>query len=270
MMLEGLEDRLGSLNALLAEEGVRYWTAEQGTSSAALQNIQQALSTLDFANEDAVSVSPPTPPRPPIQAVVEATSSIMNSVEAVNQAKRMLQTAFKEFKNEYVVLEGRRKPLAVAILRDLGRATLDRQTAYRQLFCFDTVPDNIGFSRSYVRPVARKTQLQVTQWLAKRDEEGTESFRNTVASLHPDEPLAMVKARYFSQRVNVYKDSESQMVPAHLPLFFPPATLTKATVRPSTRALEAPNGPRENTRLEERPLFVLGATRVYRYKEECR
>lgn len=259
-VLEGLEQRLEQLSAALTESSHWAWEVEEGASQSSLLRIQSAITTLDFKddteNDDYA-----------IEAVVSVPEDVLEMVEAVNQAKRMLKQSFQEITNERVVIEGERKPLALAILRDMGRARLNRQRAYRQLFSLESPPSHIGFSRSHIRTVARKSNIQVLAWLSKMTQENTESYRNTVAALNQDEPLALVKGRYSSQRANVCVEGEWSMVPAHLPLFIPSCDYGTVSIKtgPRVRSSESELRVRSDVRLEPKPLFEIGAISVYRY-----
>lgn len=261
-VLTGLEQRLDHLTEALAESSQWAWTAEQSKGEDALAHVLSALTALDFEDDvqDATQA---------LEAVVSVSSECLELVDGVNQAKRMLKQAFLEITNERVLIDGERKPLAQAILRDMGRARLDRQRAYRHFFMLEELPSHIGFSRSHIRTVARKNQMQVFAWLSKMTQENTESYRNTIAALDPDLPLALVKGRYQSQRANVCVDGNWTMVPAHLPLFIPPCDYSRVNIKPAARKKgegeEARVRSRSDERLEPNPLFTIGATSVYRY-----
>lgn len=259
-VLEGLEQRLARLSNAASESSHWCWTAEEGATEDALQRIRTSLTTLDFEDDTESGDQA-------IEAVVSVSEECLALVEAVNQAKRMLQQSFLEITTTRVRIDGERKPLAQAILRDMGRARLDRQRAYRHLFTLDEIPSHIGFSRSHIRTVARKSQLQVLAWLSKMTQENTESYRNVVSALDPDQPLALVKGRYQSQRANVCVAGDWSMVPAHLPLFIPPCEFSDVTIKPAVRKKgeEGQVRVRSDERLEPYPLFTIGATSVYRY-----
>jgi len=259
-VLEGLEQRLVRLSNAVSESSGWGWTAEEGVSQAALLRSRSALTTLDFEDEAESDDQA-------IEAVISVSEECLELVDAVNQAKRMLKQSFLEITNTRVLIDGERKPLAQAILRDMGRARLNRQRAYRQLFTVAGVPSHIGFSRSHIRTVARKSNVQVLAWLSKMTLENTESYRNTVAALDPGEHLALVKGRYNSQRANVCVEGEWSMVPAHLPLFVPTCEFNEVTLKigPRSREEDADVRARSDARLEPRPLFTVGAVSVYRY-----
>ncbi|MEM8500189.1 MAG: hypothetical protein AAF542_19385 [Pseudomonadota bacterium] len=259
-MLEGLEQRLQRLSITLADSHHWVWEAEEGAGERALLGIQTALTTLDFLDESEHDEYA-------IEAVASVPDTVIEAADAVNQAKRMLKLSFQEITNERVVIDGERKPLALAILRDMGRARLNRQRAYRQLFTLDSAPSHIGYSHSQIRTVARKTNIQVLAWLSKMTQENTESYRNVVAGLDPDEHLALVKGRYGSQRANVCVEGKWSMVPAHLPLFIPSCTFNEVTVKSGhkSRGSDSDLRTRSDARLESRPLFTVGAVSVYRY-----
>ncbi|MEM8500833.1 MAG: hypothetical protein AAF542_22650, partial [Pseudomonadota bacterium] len=109
--------------------------------------------------------------------------------------------------------------------------------------------------------------LQVLAWLSKMTQENTESYRNTVAALNQEEPLALVKGRYDSQRANVCVEGEWSMVPAHLPLFIPLCERNAVSIKtgPKTKTDESELRVRSDARLEPKPLFEVGAVSVYRY-----
>lgn len=259
-VLEGLEQRLERLSGALAESRHWTWEEEEGVAQSSLPRIQSAITTLDYQDDSETDDYA-------IEAVVSASDDVLEMVKAVNQAKRMLKQSFQEITNERVVIEGERKPLALAILRDMGRARLNRQRAYRLLFSLEGAPSHIGFSRSHIRTVARKSNLQVLAWLSKMTQENTESYRNTVAALNQEEPLALVKGRYNSQRANVCVEGEWSMVPAHLPLFIPLCECNAVSIKtgPKAKTDESELRVRSDVRLEPRPLFEVGAVSVYRY-----
>lgn len=259
-VLEGLEQRLLRLSSALDASSHWVWEAAEGAGQGSLLRVQSAIKTLDY--EDGSETDDYA-----IEAIACVPDDVLEMVDAVNQAKRMLKQSFQEITNERVVIEGERKPLALAILRDMGRARLNRQRAYRQLFTVEGSPSHIGFSRSHIRTVARKSTVQVLAWLSKMTLENTESYRNTIAALDPGEPLALVKGRYNSQRANVCVEGEWSMVPAHLPLFVPTCEFNEVTLKigPRSRDEDADVRARSDARLESRPLFTIGAVSVYRY-----
>ena len=258
-VLEGLEQRLERLANNVSGSSHWAWTTEEGTGTQAFARVRSALTSLDFEDEKDND-------DPSIEAVVSVSQECLALVDGVNQAKRMLKQSFLEITNERVLIDGERKPLAQAILRDMGRARLDRQRAYRHFFFLEETPSHIGFSRSHIRTVARKNQTQVFAWLSKMTQENTESYRNTVAALDPEQPLALVKGRYKSQRANVCVDGKWSMMPAHLPLFVPSCNIEEVSIKPAPKKSDEPYKvrARSDERLASTPLFTIGAVSVYR------
>lgn len=88
-----------------------------------------------------------------------------------------------------------------------------------------------------------------------------------MAALGPDEPLALVKGRYDSQRANVCVAGDWSMVPAHLPLFIPSCEFKQVNIKRGrgSKSTDTDIRERSDARLEPRPLFTVGAVSVFRY-----
>ncbi len=260
-LCNALDSRLAQLMVDLERSVAWSWTSEGGFNQGYLSPaIATALVNFDYAESEK---------EPPLQAVVCCGELAALQVRQVNAAKEALKECFVSFDSVRVEVDGERRPLALAILRDLGRSDMNRLLAYRHIYSYSQLPEIIGFSRSNVRTVARKTTLQVLAWLSKMSQENSESYRNTVMALPEDEPLALVKGRYSSQRANVKLNGERKMIPAHLPLLLTTAstgmpTIKAARVKPQGKAVS----PRGDKRLCDTALFEVGAITVYRYREE--
>lgn len=265
MLLSGLDDRIAALCDNL-EDNVDYIWTENATypaSNEALHCVSSAIRKLEYDDEELAVGDNAN-----IQAVVACNEKLMALVEDVNSAKLQLKAGFAEVTNYRVKTDEGILPLSQVILRSLARARYKRQEAYRQLFCFNEIPLTIGFSSSLIRTVAKRTPEEILIWLSRQSGGSDSSYYHDISNLPFDTSLAVVKGRYNSLRANIKFADRRQMVPASLPIFIPLKGSRRLDIRrPKPREDTPSRQTRSDTKLEDQPLFTLGAISVYQYKE---
>lgn len=266
LLLEALDNRISNAVNAFDSECDYVWT-EASTypdDQAALSTVKSAIAKLEYEDEEqAIGDNATT------LAVAGVSPTLMNLLEDVNQAKNALKTGFAEISNFRVQTDEGVVPLSQLVLRSLGRARFKRQEAYRHIFCFEQIPESIGFSQSLIRTVAKKDIEEVLIWLSRQAGGSESSYYHTVSALPFGTKLAMVKGRYNSVRANVKIDGARKMVPATLPLCVP---LCSAALPAIKRPKARPDGEmirtRSDNKLQSQPMFTIGAVSVYRYLEQ--
>lgn len=200
-------------------------------AAASCEAAVTAYTQLDYGMEDRVNRSIRC------YGALGVPRRLINEAKVVNRAKSDFKAALKAIarKRVRVTLKDRRgddavttRALSNIVLRQLQRSSLNLLAAYREVRILEETPLSIHFMQTRTRSVPRKTARELLDLLQGRSDEFTNSDRERLQGLSPNEYLVSPKAPYPRMRAHViarHLNDEGkpadQIMLAELPILYP-------------------------------------------------
>ena len=266
-----LESAIERLVSALSHGSFSAQIRDATTDRAAIRQICDAYSTIDYEMEDDVNQSPVC------LGVVGVNTDTLKRAQAVNTAKA-------KFKALCTPLQGIRVRIPVkgesfptkavpairVILRNIQRSDLNLLAAYRKIPYLGASPATVTYTRANTRAVYRKTVEEIAEMLENLHSPAAIADRELLSNLDRRVThLAWVKDRYQNIRANVLyarldpKGRGRVQIAAELPLIYATGRRAEAPEVHFPRADTAEPARTRKSILEPEP-FLLSLP-VYRY-----